>query len=69
MNPDERLDELETKAAFQDQAIEELGDALGKLQAEVDRLARSCRHLSERLDAGAALGGGEDPAGERPPHY
>jgi uncharacterized coiled-coil protein SlyX len=64
--PDDRLDELEIKLAFQDRLIRDLdalvrsfGDRLDAMQRELDQLKKSLD--SPELPAG--------PTNERPPHY
>lgn len=62
-----RLEALETKLAFQEDAVQQLSDALVAQQARIDRLEAQLAMLSEQLrtqqeSAGAAP---EPP----PPHY
>jgi SlyX protein len=64
----QRLIELETRFAFQEQALHELSDTVARQQAEIDRLGRLLKEIQERLRGIAA------PVAERseeppPPHY
>jgi len=67
---EQRMDELETRFAFQEQALLELSDAL--VQARLER-ARSDAALSRALDELRQMRGQIallDPASEPPPpHY
>lgn len=69
MDVEARLVELETRLAFQESAIAELGDALARMRLENARYADLLRRALEELKAGR----GEfysDPAAEPPPpHY
>ena len=67
MSDDERLEQIETRIAYQDLAIEDLGESLGALQARLQQLEQVVRRLAERLDAGSAEP--PSPGDERPPHY
>ncbi|HKQ31049.1 MAG TPA: SlyX family protein [Burkholderiales bacterium] len=63
-----RLVELETRVAFQDYALQELGDVVARQQTEIDRLARVLKEIQDRLR------GISSPVAERseetpPPHY
>ena len=66
---DARLVELETRLAFQERALAELGDALAAMRMEHARQGDLLRHALEELRAGrSALYA--DPASEPPPpHY
>ncbi|UGV31666.1 SlyX family protein [Halopseudomonas aestusnigri] len=64
-----RVDELETRLAFQDDTIQALNDALAAQQFELDRLRRSLELVAKRqADLAAQI---PDDAGEEapPPHY
>lgn len=69
MDPDSRLVDIETRIAFQEEALRQLSDVLARHQQDLERLARLCQTLQARLDAGAALPGPVSPEDERPPHY
>jgi SlyX protein len=66
---DDRLVEIETKLAHQEQLLIELNDALANQQDSIMALERLCASITERLQS---LGDGEassPPDDERPPHY
>ncbi len=66
---EERLIQIETKLAHQDQTLIELNDALAEQQAAIMSLEQLCAAIAERL---RSLGDGESsapPEDERPPHY
>ncbi len=66
----ERLVEIETKIAFQEQTIEDLNDVLYKQQQEIERLGSICDALVKRVKELSAFTPGIDaPANEKPPHY
>lgn len=63
-----RLEEIESKILFQEQALQELNDVLYQQRQQIDRLELLLRRLGDRLDAWAQP---VDPgaAEEKPPHY
>lgn len=65
----ERVDELESRLAFQDDTIQALNDVIAAQQLELGRLRRSLELLAQRQAEFAArlpdTGGDEAP----PPHY
>lgn len=64
----QRLVELETRLAFQEQALAELSDALAASRLETARNAELLRRALEEMKQAR----GEffaDPAEEPPPHY
>ena len=64
---EDRLIDIETKMAHQEQLLSELNDALTDQQAQISRLESLCQSLIDRLKS---LGEHVDPSGdERPPHY
>lgn len=68
---DERLVALEMRAAFQDDTLQQLNDALVAQQLRMDQLELRLQALNRRLEA--ALAGALDPAEPvvepPPPHY
>jgi len=68
MNED-RLVQIETKLAHQEQMLTELDDALTTQQSTIMTLERMCASMAERIQS---LGGDETatpPGDDRPPHY
>jgi SlyX protein len=64
-----RVVELETRLAFQEHALAELGEALADSRMESARLADLVRRVFEELRA-SRPGPSADPADEPPPpHY
>jgi SlyX protein len=66
---EERLIQIETKLAHQEQMLIELNDALAQQQAAIMSLEQLCAAIAERL---RSFGDGESsapPEDERPPHY
>jgi SlyX protein len=67
---EERLIEIETKIAFQEQTIKELNDVIYEQQQEIDRLGSICDALVKRVKEFSEVVPGIDaPADEKPPHY
>lgn len=67
---EERLVEIETKIAFQEQTIEDLNDVLYEQQQEIERLGSICDSLVKRVKELSEFNPGIDaPVDEKPPHY
>lgn len=68
--PDERLDALEERIAYQDATLEELSDLAGRQWKEIDLLKAEIARLRGRLEeleeAARKPPGEEEPP---PPHY
>jgi len=66
---DDRIVDLETRLAFQEDAIQQLSDVVAEQQCEIDRLLRDLRvmqaQLRQAMPADVALQAEETP----PPHY
>ncbi len=64
----ERVVELETRLAFQEQSLQELSDIVYRQQRELEQLRDVVRAMEERLKAvePSPLGEGAEPP---PPHY
>lgn len=63
-----RIDTLEERIAFQDDAIETLNQTITKQWAQIDALTRNVERLTDQLreaQAGASQGSQHEP----PPHY
>jgi SlyX protein len=65
---EQRLVELETRFAYQDETIRVLSEALARQQREIERLQRICRELMERATQTQSLPA-NSAAEEVPPHY
>jgi len=65
----DRLTELETRVAFQEQTIQELNNVVTRQQAEIDRLSRGYETLKlELLELAPSLLASRDQDAP-PPHY
>lgn len=65
----ERLIELETKLAFQEQSIQELNDIIVRQQSDLVALSERVRELSERVKAVAPSPLAPESEETPPPHY
>ena len=66
---EERLIELESRLAHQDQTILELNDVVTDQQSRIMQLERLCKSLAERLASLAESSQAGSSDDERPPHY
>ena len=67
---EERLEQLETKVAFLEQASSELSDEVFRRRQEIEALRAQLVALTGRLDAAQAQpAAAYAPDDERPPHY
>lgn len=64
-----RITELETKAAFQEQIIEELNQALIEQQFALDKLQTQIRHLAEKFKGVQGSQIATQAEETPPPHY
>jgi SlyX protein len=63
----DRLEAIESKLAFQEDAVQQLHEALVAQQARIDQLQALLKMLLEQQRAGgSSLSGGVEPP---PPHY
>lgn len=63
----ERLEQLETRVAFQDQTIEELNAVITEQWTVIEQMRRKFELMEEQLRSGSYIA---DPASEKPPpHY
>lgn len=63
----DRIDALETRLTYQDEAIETLNQAITKQWLEIDRLTRRLAEMKERLQEAESQT--PAPTNEPPPHY
>ena len=63
----ERIDALETRLTYQDDAIETLNQTITAQWKQIDALTRQVTELKERLQDAESNGPGS--VNERPPHY
>ena len=64
-----RMDELETRLAFQDDTIQALNDAVSRQELELERLRRALELLARRQADLAASMPAETEDDQPPPHY
>ncbi|EGW23724.1 MULTISPECIES: SlyX family protein [Methylobacter] len=68
MNED-RLIELEIKAAYQEDLLQALNKIVAGHQQQIGRLEATCRMLNDRIKSLSAEGSGGESIEEVPPHY
>ncbi len=66
---DDRIIELEIKAAYQEDLLQELNKIVGQQQQQIKRLEATCRLLNERIKGLSIEGGSGENIDEVPPHY
>jgi uncharacterized coiled-coil protein SlyX len=65
--PADRIDALEMRLTYQDEAIETLNQTITAQWKQIDALTRQLAELKERLKEAESNASG--PVNERPPHY
>ncbi len=66
---DERLIELEIKAAYQEDLLQALNKIVAGQQQQIARLDATCRMLNERIKSLSVEAGAGENVDEVPPHY
>lgn len=66
---EERLENIETRIALQEDQIDELNKTVYQQQQKLDQLEAVCRTLASNIQSLAEAGSEGKPANERPPHY
>jgi SlyX protein len=66
---EERLIDIESKLAFQEDLIEELNKTVFQQQQRIERLEAICEALARQMRSLAEAGNEKGAANERPPHY
>ncbi|MGR9085682.1 MAG: SlyX family protein [Gammaproteobacteria bacterium] len=66
---EERIIELEIKAAYQEDLLQTLNRIVSQQQQQIDRLEVACRLLNERIQSLSDQAGHVDPGQQIPPHY
>lgn len=69
MTTEQRLDELETRLAFQDNTVQELNDALTDQQHQIEQQRVELENLRQRIVALSAALPLQQEEDETPPHY
>jgi len=65
----QRLIDIETKLAYQEDLIQELNNTVHSQQLKLDQLEQALRSLSLRYNSLAEQDDSEYPVDEKPPHY
>ena len=66
---DQRLEALEIKSSYTDDALDQLSTQLYRQQSQIDRLLREVMDLRGQLDAARTAGEPLTLRDELPPHY
>lgn len=66
---EDRLIDIETKVAYQEQLLSELNEALTDQQTRISRLESLCQSLVDQLKSLSGDAGTDQYTDERPPHY
>ncbi|MCQ3829728.1 SlyX family protein [Microbulbifer elongatus] len=65
-----RVDELETRLAFQEDTLTQLNDTIAQQDAQLRALVARLKEVSEKYqDLMFEMNKGDKPGEERPPHY
>lgn len=66
----DRIIELEIKAAYQEDLLQALNNIVSEQQQQIQRLEKTCQVLNERINSLSTEGMGIDASiDEVPPHY
>ncbi|MCH7695772.1 MAG: SlyX family protein [Proteobacteria bacterium] len=66
---DDRLIEVETKIAFQEDMLQELSKLVHQQQMKIDRLEEACKSLMALYSRLSEQQPSENISNEKPPHY
>lgn len=66
---EQRLTDLEVKASFTEDTVEQLNQVIVRQQAQIDALIRELTALREQAASAAEPGGFRSLRDELPPHY
>ncbi|MDD2720683.1 MAG: SlyX family protein [Gallionella sp.] len=66
---EQRLVNIETKIAFQEDAIEELNKVVYQQQQKLNQLEALCTSLADHVRSLLEAGNASKPGHEKPPHY
>lgn len=66
---EDRLVDIESKLAHQDQLLLDLNEVVTSQQAKIMQLEQLCESLVDRVRALGEAGPGNATVDERPPHY
>lgn len=68
MSDAERMEDLESRIAFQEDTLDKLNDVVSRQELEIERLTRMIKIINSQLKQ-LDLGGGDEVVDEPPPHY
>ena len=66
---EDRLIDLEVKASYADDLLEQLSDQIDRQQQQIDLLLHELRLLRERMPEAGSTGAPRNLRDELPPHY
>ncbi len=66
---EQRLIDIETKLAYQEDTVQQLNDVVFAQQKKIDQLELLCQHLLDRLKDLSEQQSGNVTFIEKPPHY
>ncbi len=69
MTDSARIEELETRLAFQEKSLQELGDSVYRQELQIERLEAAVRILTQRIADLAETMPESTPDDQKPPHY
>lgn len=69
MTQEDRFIDLETRLAYQDEALRVLSDTVARQQKQLDQIEHLCRQLLERVKSQTTEVFKGTAADEIPPHY
>jgi len=64
----ERITDLETRSAFQEEAFEELSAVVAEQMRQLEKLEKRLADLKEKVESPGSPGG-DAPQNDPPPHY
>ena len=66
---EERIIDIESKIAFQEETLQVLNDVVCEQQKQIDKLLATCKLLDERINDLLVASGDTPDADQPPPHY
>jgi SlyX protein len=69
MDHEDRFIDLETRLAYQDEALRVLSDTVARQQKQLEQIEHLCLQLLERVKSQTSEPFKGTPADEVPPHY
>jgi len=66
---EDRLVEIETRLAFQENTIKDLSDTVYEQQKQIDALHKTLKQLVDQIKAPSIISPGRNLQDEKPPHY